>query len=149
MDIETFFKKVYTVAFRLTGEEKTASDMSIYAIDRALKVIKNYKKVSSNTLEITILEVFKVFLDKPHIYEDAKYQVQTLEEKQHELIQLQEAILTLEPLRRVTIIWRDILGFKLAKMIPVVNRTEKELNYELSIARRQLKDQLSMIKMIQ
>lgn len=147
MDTDSFSKKVYTAAFRLTGEEKAASNIAICAIERTTKNLNIHENVPLNMIEITAKEVCKIFLEETHIFtsDETEYPFITVEEQKNELEQLQEAILTLEPIKRVTIIWRDILGFKLAKIISTVNCTEKELHGELTIAHRQLKEKLNMV----
>lgn len=150
MDIDAFSKKVYTAAFRLTGEEKVASDIAICAIERTIKKLNIHKRVPSNMIEKTTKEVCKIFLEELHTYTsyETEYPFISYEEQKKELEQLQEAILTLEPIKRVTIIWRDVLGFKLAKIISTVNCTEKELYRELTIAHRQIKDKLDMVEIL-
>lgn len=146
MDIEVFFKKVYSIAFRLVGEEKMASEMAIYAIERTSKMLNKNKQVNSNMFKITVIEVCKIFLDESNLIgDDVKYHRHKFKEHELELKQLQEAILTLEPLKRVIIIWRDMLGYKLAEIIPTLNRSEKDMHYELANARMQLKEQLNMV----
>lgn len=150
MDLDAFFKKVYTAAFRLTGEEKAACNIAINAIERTANKINIHKRVPSNMLMQTIKEVCKIFLEEHHVKtsEVAEYTLYTLEESKNESKELQEAILTLEPIKRVAIIWRDILGFKLSEIIPAVNRTEKELYQERLTAHKQLKEKLYMVGML-
>nr|WP_312577621.1 hypothetical protein [Sedimentibacter sp.] len=147
MDIEVFFKKVYTIAFRLVGEEKLAGEMATHAIERTLEMLKENEHVNSNMFKITVIEVCKIFLYESHIFvgDDAKYYLNKFKEREIKLNQVQEAILALGPLNRVIIIWRDMLGYKLAEIIPAVNRSEKEMHHELANARRQLKNQLDMV----
>ncbi len=147
VDIEVFFKKVYAIAFRLVGEEKLAGEMATHAIERTLELLKENEHVNSNMFKITVIEVCKIFLYESHIFveDNEKYHLNKIKEREIKLNQLQEAILTLEPLNRVTIIWRDMLGYKLAEIIPAVNRSEKEMHHELANARMQLKNQLNMV----
>jgi len=150
MDVDAFFKKVYTTAFRLTGEEKAACNIAMNAIERIAKKMNIHRIVPSNMLKLTIKEVCKIFLEEHHVKTSdvSEYTLYTLEETKNELNELQEAILTLEPINRVTIIWRDILGFKLSEIIPAVNRTEKELYQELLTAHKQLKEKIYMAGML-
>lgn len=146
MDIEVFFKKVYSIAFRLVGEEKMASEMATYAIERTSKMLKKKNHVNSNMFKITVIEVCIIFLDESTVRgKDVKYHLHKYKEHELELKQLQEAILTLEPLKRVILIWRDMLGYKLGEIIPALNRSEKDMHCELASARMQIKEQLNMI----
>ena len=48
--MELFFKKVYTVAFRLTGEEKTAVEIAALAITHTIKEYSEDYEVTPNML---------------------------------------------------------------------------------------------------
>jgi hypothetical protein len=56
MDIEVFVKRVYTVSFRLTGQEQVAEEIASQAIIHTFKEMdEDYKeKVTENMFHLTI-----------------------------------------------------------------------------------------------
>src|SRR5690554_4797971 len=60
MNMELFYKKVYTVAFRLTGDEKNAEDMAVSAIIKISKQLKEDFTATENVFQLTIIELIKV-----------------------------------------------------------------------------------------
>ena len=130
MDINLFFKKIYTVAFRLTGEEQFAEDISSQAIVYSFKDMnEDYtEKATENMLQLTVLELVKVFLNSPHSYcnENSKG--------------IQKALKELKPVNRVVVIWKDVLGYKIHDNIPVSDYTYEELYKELVCARKVLRE---------
>ncbi|MGB4440014.1 MAG: hypothetical protein WBJ13_12515 [Sedimentibacter sp.] len=132
MNSNEYFKKVYTIAFRLTGEELQASDIAVLAIERTA-TINSSENVSSNMLLHTAKEVCRIFLLE---FEAQNEQNKTSSEP------LQNALLSLEPLNRTTIVWRDILGYKIDDLSQTVKYTKQELYSELNNGRKKLKLQL-------
>ena len=65
MDMDVFFKRVYIVAFRLTGEEQIAEEIASQVIVHTFKEMnENYKeKVKENMLHLTIIELLKAFIN--------------------------------------------------------------------------------------
>ncbi len=142
MDIEIYFKKVYTVAFRLTGNEKAACELTTNAIlNTANELDLNYG-VTSHIFKITILEVFKIFLENnPTCCTRDNTVIHNKKQKNKTLI-LHEALLNLEPFNRALVIWKDTLNFELSDLI-TINNNKNELKNELSSSYRQLKDYLT------
>lgn len=132
MDIEAYFKKVYTVAYMLTGEEKIAEEIAELAITNTAKQLNGDNKVSASMLQLTILELVKIFLIMPKSHSDDNIRG------------IQKALLTLKPLTRTVVIWKDVLGFKLSGDIPVFDYTYEELVIELISGRRELKEYINL-----
>lgn len=128
MDIEVYFKKVYTVAYRLTGEEEIAGEITELAITNTAKQLNEDNKVTANILQLTILELVKIFLEMPKSYCN------------NNLKGIQKSLLNLKPLNRAVVIWKDMLGYKLSGNIPVPDCTYEELVKELVCARKGLKE---------
>lgn len=132
MDIEAYFKKVYTVAYMLTGEEKIAEEIAELAITNTVEQLNADNKVSASMLQLTILELVKIFLKMPKSHSDDN------------IISMQKALLALKPLTRAVVIWKDVLGFKLSGDIPVFDYTYEELVVELVCGRRELKEYVNL-----
>lgn len=129
MDNEVFFKKVYTVSFRLTGQEQVAEEIASQAIIHIFKEMnEDYKeKVTENILRLTILELMRIFLSNPST--DCNDNVSGV----------QSALLELKPVNRAVVIWKDVLGYKIHDNIPVSDYTYEELYGELVRGRKELK----------
>lgn len=141
MNINEFFKKVYTVAFRLTGDEMKAGDMAFIAIKYASSGLMLSDKVSDRMLQRAAEEVCRLFLSEA----DNNIQVFKRFELNNSKAELfQDALMTLNPASRMAIVWRDVLGFKIDDMAEV-KYTKQELYSELNYARRQMKEFLSDI----
>jgi len=132
VNLNEYFKKVYTIAFRLTGEELQASDMAVLAIERTA-TINSSENVSSNMLFHTAKEVCRIFLIE---FEARNEQNKTSSEP------LQNALLCLDPLNRTTIVWRDVLGYKIDDLSQAVKYSKQELYSELNNGRKKLKLQM-------
>lgn len=128
MNIEAYFKKVYTIAYMLTGEEKIAEEIAELAITNTADQLNGDNKVSAAMLQLTILELIKIFLKMPKSYGGDNIRG------------MQKALLTLKPLNRVVVIWKDVLGYKLSGDITVFDCTYEELVKELVCGRRELKE---------
>jgi hypothetical protein len=132
MDIKAYFKKVYTVAYMLTGEEKIAEEIAELAITNTAEQLNRNNKVSANMLQLTILELIKIFLKMPKPHSD------------NNIKGIQKALLTLKPLNRAVVIWKDVLGYEISVNIPVFDCTYEELVKELVCGRKELKDNINL-----
>ena len=126
--MELYFKKVYTVAFRLTGEEKVASEIAISAITHTIKESNEDYRVTANMFQSTIQELVKIFLAEPFTsYND-------------NIDGIQSALLKLKPINRAVVVWKDVLGYELSDNMPVADYSCGELLGELNSGRKQLKN---------
>ena len=125
--MELYFKKVYTVAYRLTGEEDAASEIATSAITHTIKESSGDYKVTSNTFQSTILELVKIFLAQP---------CTACSDNQG----IQSALLKLKPINRAVVIWKDVLGYKVSDNMPVADYSCEELLGELNCGRKELKE---------
>jgi DNA-directed RNA polymerase specialized sigma24 family protein len=141
---EYFFKRIYTIAFRLTGKENASCELATCAIVKTVKELDLNKQESSYVFKHTALEVCKMFIEESETYINNMNTTTTIHTftKPNEVQVLQEALLNLKPLNRITVIWKDILEFQLDEILPIVNINKKELSAELSYGRRQLKGYL-------
>jgi hypothetical protein len=130
MNMDLFFKRVYTVAFRLTGDEKNAEDMTVLAIIKISKELNGDFTATENTFQLTVLELVKIFLNTSIPYYNKNKGIQN-------------ALLKLKPINRVIVIWKDVLGYNLKDNIPIVDYTYEELYRELNCGRKYLKDNFS------
>ena len=130
MDINLFFKKIYAVAFRLTGEEQIAEEISSQAIVHTFKDMnKNYnEKTTENMIQLTFIELIKIFLSNPYSHSSDN------------LKGVKRALLELKPINRVVVVWKDILGYKIHDNIPVTDYSYEELYKELVCGRKVLRE---------
>ena len=128
MNFHEYIKKVYTIAFRLTGEETSANDMAVPAINRNANNIKE-DNIDLSIFHVTAKEVCGIFL-----LQSGKYS--TSLNNQNNLIQ--NALMTLEPLSRTAVVWTDIMGFNINDLASVSNCSKSELYKKLNTARRQI-----------
>lgn len=129
--MELFFKKVYTVAFRLTGEENAAAELATSAITHTIKESNDVYKVSSNMLQTAILELMRIFLSNPCTHCNDN------------ILGIQSALLKLNPINRAIVIWKDVLGFKVSDNVPVAEYSCEELLGELYCGRKELKSYIN------
>ena len=129
--MELFFKKVYTVAFRLTGEENAAAELATSAITHTIKESNDFYKVSSNMFQTTILELMRMFLSNPSTQCNDNISV------------VQSALLKLKPINRSVIIWKDVLGYKVSDNMPVADYSCEDLLGELISGRKELKNYIN------
>ena len=127
MNFHEYIKKVYTIAFRLTGEEASACDMAALAVDRNVNNIKE-DDIDLSILHITAREVCGIFLSEPD-----KYSI-SINHNNH----IQNTLLALEPLSRAAVVWRDIMGFNINDLVSISNCTKSELYKKLNNARKQM-----------
>ncbi|WP_313341156.1 hypothetical protein [Sedimentibacter sp.] len=131
MDMDLFFKRVYTVAFRLTGEEELAAEMAAHAIMHTVNELDEDYKVTENLFQLTIIELIKIFLNVPKSHCN------------YNLKGIQRALLEIKPINRAVLIWRDVLGYSIYDNIPVPDCTYEELLEELVRGRKVLKEYIS------
>lgn len=131
MNIELYFKKVYTVAYRLTGDEEIAEDIAELAITNTVKQLNEDYKVTASLLQLTILELFKIFL---------KMSISQC----HDDLMIQNSLLKLKPVNRVVVVWKDVLGYQISSNIPIADYTYDGLVVELLRGRRELKKLINM-----
>lgn len=125
--MELYFKKVYTVAYRLTGEEETASEIATLAITQTIKESNGDYGVTANMFKSTILQLLKIFLAKPFIGCNDN------------LIGIQSSLLKLKPINRALVIWKDVLGYDVSDNMPLTDYSCEDLLRELNCGRKELK----------
>lgn len=140
MENNEYFCKAYTIAYRLTGEERVASQMAILAIENTAPEM-NTGYVPSIMLKDTAREILRLFLTEPDF--QTFYFNKTADDTAYsKSLMLQKAVLSLEPINRAAIVWRDMLGFKIDELAITAACSKQTLYYELNNARMQLKSQL-------
>ena len=135
MDFQEYIRKVYTIAFRLTGDETSAEDVAALAINRNANIIK--ENIDSNTLHITTKEVCGIFL-----MEYDKYSSESFYNKNNTLIQ--NKLMTIEPLSRTAVVWKDIMGCNMKDLETISNCPKSELYKKLNNARKALIESVGM-----
>lgn len=137
MDFNKFIKKVYTLAYWLTGDEGMADDMVTLAVSKNANYIRE-NDIDSSILHITAREVCSIFLMQHDKYNNRI--------SNHKGTHIQKALLTLEPLSRTTLVWRDMLGYNINDLVIVSNFTKEELYQELNVARKQMLESMKASK---
>lgn len=132
MYIELYFKKVYTVAYWLTGEVEIAEEIAELAITNTVKQLNEDYKVTASLLQLTYLELLKIFLNMPKSYCNDN------------LKGIEKALLKLKPVNRAVVVWKDVLGYQISGNTPVPDCTYEELLKELVNGRIELKEHISM-----
>lgn len=132
MYIELYFKKVYTVAYWLTGKEEIAEEIAELAITNTVKQLNEDYKVTASLLQLTVLELLKIFLKMPKSYCNDN------------LKGIEKALLKLKPVNRAVVVWKDVLGYQISSNIPVSDCTYEELVKELAYGRIELKEHISV-----
>ena len=90
----------------------------------------DYKeKVTENMIQLTIIELIKIFLNNPHHLHC-----------NDNLKGIQKALIRLKPINRAVVIWKDVIGYKIHDNIPVYDYTYEELYKELVCGRKELKE---------
>lgn len=117
MDIDLFFKKIYTVAFRLTGEEQFSEEISSQAIIHTFKEMNEDYKVTENMIHLAVIELIKIFLSNPI----------PISHSNNNLKGIKRAILELKPKNRVVVVWKDVLGYEIHDNIPISDYTYEGL----------------------
>lgn len=139
--MNVYFKKIYTVAFRLTGNKKAACELTAQAISNLSGKIDTNNKISDCMFKSTVLEVCSLFLQKYDMCSDEFDFDNNSKDKSYEI---QKALLSLNSTSRIIIVWKDFLGFQLSDLIHIINKDRTELNAELSHARIQIKQNLEI-----
>lgn len=137
MGTNEYYCKAYTIAFRLTGEERMASQMAVLAIENTAPEM-NTGDVPSIMLKNTAREILRIFLSEPDFqtFDSNKTAVYS------ENILLQKAVLSLEPINRAAIVWRDMLGFKIDDLAETAECSKQTLYCELNNARMEIRRQI-------
>lgn len=138
MNLDNYFKKVYTVAFRLTGDENKAANLAFEAINRCSYTLNLTDKVDSTIFNLSAKEVCRLFLAG---YEKDNELFRRFENNTYEY-PYQHALMSLNPLRRTLIVWRDVLRLSLEDM-KIEDYNVKELYFELNKGRKLIKDLLN------
>lgn len=137
MEINEYFNKVYTIAFRLTGEEGSAGEMAEAAIENSSLEFSEDGEVPSVALKHTASEVIRIFLAKPEMnYAD-------FSADNNGTNTVCGAVLSLEPINRATIVWRDMLDYRIEDLAEACGYTKHGLYRELNRARMHLKSKLT------
>ncbi|HHY99890.1 MAG TPA: hypothetical protein PLV23_01485 [Sedimentibacter sp.] len=127
MDLQEYIKKVYTIAFRLTGDETSAGDVASLAIKRKADAIKDI--IDTSILHETAREVFSIFLTEPDKYTGLST---------HNHSPIQNQLMALEPLSRTALVWKDIMGYNIGDLEIITNCSKSELYEKLNTARKHL-----------
>lgn len=134
-----FYKKLYTIAFRLTGEKEAACKLT----NKVLSLMLNKIEKNNNSLEnfkLIILEMFKLYIEQDEVLHNYNKEIIDTEDR---ILKLQRALLELDPINRVIIIWKDLLGFKLDEILQIIPFTKEELYTELNCSYKILKEYLN------
>ena len=131
MNMEAYFNRIYAVAFKLTGDEEIAEEISTKAILKTISNFNSETEITVGMFKLTILELYKIYLIMP------KYRYND------NMNGIQSALLKLKPVNRALVIWKDILGFKLSDNTPL-SGSYGELYKELTYGRKELKEHISM-----
>lgn len=139
MDGEELLIKVYTIAFRLTGEEEAAINLALTGLTLAARHFswQPLQPAPPGMPLSSFKEVCRLFLTEPWRAKRPRSLPQALNDHEQEAI-LQAALLTLKPLERVTVIWWDVMGLQLVDMAQLAGNTEEELSIVLGHARQEL-----------
>lgn len=138
MNIDKYFNKIYTAAYRLAGNKTVAGNITFDAINNISADIgfdeDNY--VAEEILKNTYKEVCKIFLlESTHNITEFEKRMEYM----NNLKSYQNALMVLNPLNRVTVVWRDVLGCSIDDM-DFVECSKLELYKNLNKARGQIKE---------
>ncbi len=134
MENELYLKKVYSAAYMLTGKEKDACEASSLAISRSAKEVISNNQVTERTFKSTVIELIDIYLNTQNVCYNTNEDINNI----------QKALLSLDPICRAAVIWKDVLGFQIDDGIPASNYTRQELLRELSLGRKNLKSMLQI-----
>jgi len=136
MDTNVYLKKIYTVAFRLTGDKKAACELASLAILKLAGETDVNDKISDCIFKSAALEVCSLFLEKyGTCFGELNFNYQIYSDLKDRANEIQKVLLKLEPVSRMLIIWKDMLGFQLSDLLLITNADINELNAGLSNAR--------------
>lgn len=138
MNIDKYFNKIYTAAYRLSGNKTEAGNITFNAINNISADISvdkdNY--VSEELLKNTYKEVCKIYLlESTHNITEFEKHMEYMNNSRS----YQNALLVLSPLNRVTVVWRDVLGCSIDDM-DFLECSKHELYKNLNKARGQMKE---------
>lgn len=138
LNIDKYFNKIYTAAYRLSGNKTVAGDITFNAINNISADISidegNY--VSEELLKNTYKEVCKIYLlESTHDITEFEKHIEYMNNSKG----YQNALLVLNPINRVTVVWRDVLGCSVDDM-DFVECSKLELYKNLNKARSQMKE---------
>ncbi len=134
MENELFLKKVYSAAYMLTGKEKNACEIASLAIDNAVGDLITDNQATEDIFKTTMIKLVNIFINTQNICYNTNEDINNI----------QQALLSLNPVRRAAIVWKDVLGFRIEEGIPAENYTRRELLTELSLGRREVKNMLQV-----
>lgn len=141
MGTNEYFCKAYAIAFRLTGEERTASQMAVLAIENIAPEM-NTGDVPSIMVKDTAREILRLFLSEPD-FQTFYFNKTEGDTACSEHMLLQKAVLSLEPINRAAVVWRDMLGFKIDDLTVAAKCSKQTLYSELNNARKKLRNHLA------
>lgn len=141
MSKEVFIKKVYAFAFRLTGSENSACILAETAINRMVQASDLNNNMSEDFFMCIAKDICNIYISDFKSFTDEGCEEH---DKKADASLLQKIILSLEPLNRITIIWKDVYGFSLNEIIPAVNQPYSILQQVLASTRRQIIEQTLM-----
>ncbi|MEL7647465.1 MAG: hypothetical protein AAGU76_05200 [Sedimentibacter sp.] len=136
MGINEYFNKVYTIAFRLTGEAGAAGEMAEAAIESSSLEFSKDGEVPSVALKHAASEVMRIFLAKPEM------NYVHFSADNNDTNTVCGAVLSLEPVNRVAIVWRDMLDYRIDDLAEACGYTKHGLYRELNRARMHLKTRI-------
>jgi DNA-directed RNA polymerase specialized sigma24 family protein len=136
LNVDNYFRKIYTVAFRLTGDEMKADELASVAINNTLSKVRLNDKVTFSLFQKTTKDVIKLFISES--YNDKIFI--NFEQNNIKVESYQNALMSLNPISRAAVVWRDILGFNIEDLEEISNK--HILYLELNNARRIMKEYL-------
>lgn len=145
MDMDVYFKKIYTVAFRLTGDKKIACELAMQAILKMDGKKDANNMISDCILKNTALEACRLFLEKYDTCSDElNFDYHRFINSKNEIYEIQKVLSYLNSVDRIIIVWKDLLGFQLSDLEHILNKDKTELNTALSHARMLIKQNFDM-----
>lgn len=104
-----YYKRLYTIAFRLTGEVESACKLTNETLFLMICKIENNNYLFEN-LKFTILQMLKLYIEQDDLFCVAlqNYNKEIIDTKDR-IVKLQRALLELNPISRSVIIWKDLL----------------------------------------
>ncbi|NLJ34493.1 MAG: hypothetical protein GX349_07890 [Firmicutes bacterium] len=142
MDITTLPRRLYSLAFRLTGEKETASKL-ILAVFTANNRPSLWR-ASSEVSKFFLASCLEICCRYWHNFagSDGKNTSIEPQKRQGPRDDLQGALLDLKPLERMVVVWRDIADLPMAELTSIVNLPLNELYLILGQARQRLRRRL-------
>lgn len=138
---EMFYKKLYTVAFRLTGDEKAACELTTKTLSLVYDKTEKKNYISIENFKLIVLKLIELFIEQYNSY--SSISIKAMHNIEDNIQKLQRALLQLNPASRAIIIWKDLLGYKLDEILHVMPISKEELYAELNSSYRILKEDLN------